>query len=176
MDSCLVLSPPGTYIYIETSFPRKEGEKANLLSGFFQPKVYCMQFWYHMFGGDMGTLNILTRPNPLGQPVFTDTNDNGKVWRNATAQIPDVKQSFEIIIQGIVGKSHKGDIAVDDIVITEGECKGTGWKRKASSQCSLVCGFFCQINTHLDSRRSIYILFSHQSSAQKSILQCVISV
>lgn len=54
----------GFYMYIETSRPRLEGEKARLLSPTFNvaPKspygatnsAYCFSFYYHMYGKHIG--------------------------------------------------------------------------------------------------------------------------
>lgn len=52
-------------MYIETSRPRKEGEKARLLSptfnvapknpyGITNPPAYCFGFYYHMYGKHIG--------------------------------------------------------------------------------------------------------------------------
>lgn len=53
----------GFYMYIETSRPRLEGDKARLLSPTFNmnPKTsssssvtYCFSFYYHMYGKHVG--------------------------------------------------------------------------------------------------------------------------
>lgn len=52
-------------MYIETSRPRKEGDKARLLSptfnvapknpyGITNPPAYCFGFYYHMYGKHIG--------------------------------------------------------------------------------------------------------------------------
>jgi len=52
----------GRYMFIEASAPRKEGQKARLLSPWYQPQFYtkgaCLTFWYHMYGTDIGRLNV----------------------------------------------------------------------------------------------------------------------
>lgn len=58
----------GFYMYIETSRPRKEGDKARLLSptfnvapknpyGITNPPAYCFGFYYHMYGKHIGKSN-----------------------------------------------------------------------------------------------------------------------
>jgi len=45
----------GYYMYVESSSPRKAGDKAILQSQVFPAnKQYCMSFWYHMKGKSMG--------------------------------------------------------------------------------------------------------------------------
>lgn len=47
-------------MYIEASAPRKTGDNAVLLSPSFagstQPR--CLNFWYHMYGADIGAINV----------------------------------------------------------------------------------------------------------------------
>ena len=46
-------------MYIETSYPRKQGQKARLLSpSYTDNSDICVQFWYHMYGDGIGTLNV----------------------------------------------------------------------------------------------------------------------
>ena len=51
----------GSYVFIETSFPRKVGDKAYLISQPFDPTNStgrCLKFWHHMKGASIGTLNV----------------------------------------------------------------------------------------------------------------------
>ena len=64
-------------MYIETSSPRQPGDKARLLS----PKLQfsgkmCLQFYYHMYGAAMGTLNVIIN----GATVFTASGNKGNRW------------------------------------------------------------------------------------------------
>ena len=80
-------------MFIETSLPRKPGDKAHLLS----PKYpgtngQCLQFWYHMYGRHIGTLNVRIRRLVQGKPTYflqwSRTGDHGNRWR-----VAQVKQS-----------------------------------------------------------------------------------
>ena len=61
-----VFNPPhfhfaGSYVFIETSSPRKVGDKAYLISQTFDPTNstgICLKFWHHMKGASIGTLNV----------------------------------------------------------------------------------------------------------------------
>ena len=48
----------GHFIYIETSNPRRRGQKALLLVK-LEGKSFCMRFWYHMYGSGIGSLKIM---------------------------------------------------------------------------------------------------------------------
>ena len=52
----------GQYIFIETSSPRTPGQKAWLVSDYFNKTAECFTFWYHMYGSSIGSLNIYKQP------------------------------------------------------------------------------------------------------------------
>ena len=62
----MVFTPPhfhfaGSYVFIETSSPRRVGDKAYLISQPFDPTNstgICLKFWHHMKGASIGTLNV----------------------------------------------------------------------------------------------------------------------
>ena len=71
-------------MYIETSYPRQLGDYANLNS----PKLQfngntCLQFYYHMYGAAMGTLNVSIN----GNSVFSASGDKGDKWWEATIDV-----------------------------------------------------------------------------------------
>uniref|UniRef100_A0A3B4ZX85 MAM domain-containing glycosylphosphatidylinositol anchor protein 2-like n=1 Tax=Stegastes partitus TaxID=144197 RepID=A0A3B4ZX85_9TELE len=126
-------SKQGFYMYIETSRPRLEGDKARLLSPTFNmnakssaPSVtYCFSFYYHMYGKHIGALNVFLRQK--GQTV-TDTSvwsltgNQGDRWRQAKVNIQPTA-AFQMVMEGVRGAGIEGDIAVDDVTIEEGKCK-----------------------------------------------------
>ena len=66
-------------MYTEASLP-KNGDFAKLIS----PKLVfrgsmCIQFYYHMYGASMGTLNVYI----YGLKVFSASGDKGNVWLKA---------------------------------------------------------------------------------------------
>ena len=49
----------GHYVYIETSRPRKAGDKALLqVPSLTYSTAKCLQFYYHMYGSTIATLNV----------------------------------------------------------------------------------------------------------------------
>ncbi|XP_039641392.1 MAM domain-containing glycosylphosphatidylinositol anchor protein 2 [Perca fluviatilis] len=127
-------SKQGFYMYIETSRPRLEGDKARLLSPTFNTNsktsssssvTYCFSFYYHMYGKHIGSLHVLLRQK--GQTV-TDTSvwtlvgNQGDRWRQAKVNIHPAA-AFQIVMEGVRGAGIEGDIAIDDVTIEEGECK-----------------------------------------------------
>ncbi|EMP27934.1 MAM domain-containing glycosylphosphatidylinositol anchor protein 2 [Chelonia mydas] len=127
-------SKEGFYMYIETSRPRLEGEKARLLSPFFSvaPKnpygvtntAYCFSFYYHMYGQHIGSLNVYLRlkgQTTIENPVWSSSGNKGQHWNQARVNIHPTT-SFQLIFEGIRGPGIEGDIAIDDVSIVEGEC------------------------------------------------------
>ncbi|KAM5240641.1 MAM domain-containing glycosylphosphatidylinositol anchor protein 2 isoform 2-T2 [Hipposideros larvatus] len=127
-------SKEGFYMYIETSRPRLEGEKARLLSPVFSiaPKnpygptntAYCFSFFYHMYGQHIGVLNVYLRlkgQTKIENPLWSSSGNKGQRWNEAHVNIYPIT-SFQLIFEGIRGPGIEGDIAIDDVSIAEGEC------------------------------------------------------
>ena len=81
LTSYLVFS--GTYVYIETSAPRRTGDKARLISPqVTNTQAQCLQFYYHMYGQNIGTLNIYVQTGntlPIAS-VWSRTFNQGNNW------------------------------------------------------------------------------------------------
>lgn len=73
----------GTYIYIETSGGnRRQGEKARLQSELFTAtNGKCFSFWYHMFGGDIGALNIYKKDAVSETLLQSYNGSQGNFWK-----------------------------------------------------------------------------------------------
>ncbi|XP_062406258.1 MAM domain-containing glycosylphosphatidylinositol anchor protein 2-like [Sardina pilchardus] len=132
-------SKQGFYMYIETSRPRKLGDKARLVSpvfnvapktpyGLTNPPTYCFSFFYHMYGKHIGTLNAFLKQKGQSasaeSPVWTLTGNQGDRWRQAKVSVHPTA-SFQVAFEGVRGPGIEGDIAIDDVVLEEGECPNT---------------------------------------------------
>ena len=89
-------------MYIETSSPRQQGDNAKLNS----PKLQfsgsmCLKFYYHMYGADIATLNVIIK----GNNVFTASGNKGNEWLRAAIDV-----------------SLSGKHAVRDIIMPLGRC------------------------------------------------------
>ncbi|XP_053139929.1 MAM domain-containing glycosylphosphatidylinositol anchor protein 2 isoform X2 [Hemicordylus capensis] len=127
-------SKEGFFMYIEASSPRKEGDRARLISPVFSipPKnpygatntVYCFSFYYNMYGQHIGTLNVYLRLKSqpaIENPFWSSSGNKGQHWFQARVNIHP-NTSFQVVFEGIRGRGIEGDIAIDDIAIVEGEC------------------------------------------------------
>lgn len=79
----------------------------------------CLMFWYYFnIYGEFG-LNV-TLDNELVWTTFTDQNDK---WKKAKIDLHNrIIDTIKFI--GIIRSGWIGDIAIDDISIKEGACKG----------------------------------------------------
>ena len=71
-------------------------------------------FFYHMFGGDCGSLLVFINSGDDVKLVFNKTGDQGDAWLPASVQIKS-DYGFRVHIVATRGSSYKGDIAIDDI-------------------------------------------------------------
>ncbi|XP_067044645.1 MAM and LDL-receptor class A domain-containing protein 1-like isoform X2 [Acropora muricata] len=110
----------GFYMYIQTSRRFYGGDKAKLL---FSPpnsiigKMSCLRFYYHMYGATVNRLNVFNG----NSMVFTKSGQQGNRWLYAEMT---VLVRNKITFEGITGASYTGAIAIDDVSLTDGFCKG----------------------------------------------------
>ncbi|UJR31098.1 hypothetical protein I4U23_018606, partial [Adineta vaga] len=115
----------GSYVFIESSLPQKPGDRAWLRSPMIPPALTnCLNFYYHMFGADIRTLNVMIQTPSSNLTVFTRNGPQGNIWRLGQVEYHST-QSYQVVFEGIVGKSFDGDIALDDIELNVGECPTT---------------------------------------------------
>ncbi|KAK2188838.1 hypothetical protein NP493_122g05011 [Ridgeia piscesae] len=77
------------YIYIETSKPRKYGDKAIMLFPKFLPKgIVCVKFKYHMFGKYINKLRLVRRSSSGRlMKVWSMMGQKGNKWRSAVVNV-----------------------------------------------------------------------------------------
>ncbi|CAK8696661.1 unnamed protein product [Clavelina lepadiformis] len=135
----------GYYIYIETSTPREQSDKARLISPIIHPQgkpKKCLRFWYHSYGSHIGKINAYKRSldhtgSYLGSPLWYQGEDQGDQWLYAAIDVDD-DYPYQIILEGVRGEGFRGDIAVDDISISDGLCEsccGDNFFRCGNNYC-----------------------------------------
>ncbi|PFX21360.1 G-protein coupled receptor GRL101 [Stylophora pistillata] len=113
--------PEGRYIYLEAS-DYDTGDTAVLTSHAIAAGITaCVQFWYHMKGKDVGSLNVLILRNDSTMIMWSLTGQQGPDWLFGQVGYKDIFNSFKIVIEGVRGNGVYGDIALDDLLILEGE-------------------------------------------------------
>lgn len=67
----------GSYVFLESSSPRKENDTAVMVSQQFNAiagQKRCLNFWYHMYGSSIGSLEIIYR-------VYSGSKPEKVLWR-----------------------------------------------------------------------------------------------
>ncbi|PFX12596.1 G-protein coupled receptor GRL101, partial [Stylophora pistillata] len=112
------------YLYIEAS-SRQNGDNARLRSGWFinAPEL-CLQFWYHMYGKDIGTLNIYIEAVNSEKKVWSQQGDQGDKW--IFAQVPvnlgEHQRQFQILFKGTLESAEVIFLGIDDISFSKEKC------------------------------------------------------
>ncbi|KAF5290118.1 hypothetical protein FQA39_LY14899 [Lamprigera yunnana] len=119
------LNRDGYYMYIESS-SRNENDTARLISPVYSvmnESDVCLLFYYHMYGSTTGQLRVYVRKlreswnlNPK-KAIFWRSGNHGDKWIESWTNLGPIDDDFQIIIEGVRGKSYYSDIAVDDINI-----------------------------------------------------------
>ena len=96
----------GYYIYIETS-STYSGQKARLLSPKFpftgSTTFYyncTVKFWYHMYGSDIGSLNVYTEPVGINRQylLWSKSGNQGNQWHLGSIPFQwDRSEEFQVI-------------------------------------------------------------------------------
>lgn len=116
----------GHYAFIDASDPRVAGDNAFLISPIFPAALgKCLEFYYYMYGSDVGTLNVYLTTLTQNTKIWTKTGDQGKGWFHAFASIKS-QDNFTVSFEGITGNGFRGDIAIDDLKIKSESCPTKG--------------------------------------------------
>ncbi|XP_076017204.1 MAM and LDL-receptor class A domain-containing protein 1 [Genypterus blacodes] len=113
--------PSGHYLYMESSFPQAAGDVARMLGPLLSYRSsHCkMRFYFHMSGDGIGTLSVSRRS--AGEPhlLLNLTGDQGNNWQMREIPLSSAAD-FQVVFEGKVGRSPKGDICLDDITFSPG--------------------------------------------------------
>ncbi|XP_022809604.1 uncharacterized protein LOC111346591 [Stylophora pistillata] len=127
-------SKDGSFIYVEAS-PQRFGDVARLLSDWMEPnESTCVQFWYHMYGSDIGNLTFYLKTNQSETLVWRLSGDQGDRWKfGQFSLISD--RAYRFVVEGTTLDGSEGDIAIDDLSVLDGNCD------KVITQVSPDCSF-----------------------------------
>ena len=75
-------------MYVQANGYFRKGDKAHLVSLKQEPtEKRCFSFWYHMYGQDVGTLNIIVRSDKGNSTVWSKKNSQGNAWKQGMRTI-----------------------------------------------------------------------------------------
>jgi len=114
------------YMYTEAS--SNYNNTANLESPCFDLTSAIsaqFSFYYHMFGSNMGTLNVDLSTNGITFPVNLWSQSgqvqtsNGASWNQVLLDLtPYIGQTIKLRFSGTTGSSYRSDMAIDDFSLT----------------------------------------------------------
>ncbi|KAK3595104.1 hypothetical protein CHS0354_002355 [Potamilus streckersoni] len=109
------------YVYVEAT--GHTNQVARLLSKDYPGGDYCVDFFYNMYGSNMGYLQLNVMAGVQHIPLRKWTGNHGDQWYNERMNV-HVQTSgfFEFEFEGHVGTGQYSDIAIDDITIHPGTC------------------------------------------------------
>ncbi|KAM6908030.1 MAM and LDL-receptor class A domain-containing protein 1 isoform 1-T1 [Lycodopsis pacificus] len=113
--------PSGHYLYLESSFPQAAGDAARISGPLLSRRSsQCkMRFYFHMSGDGIGTLSVFGRSEGRLRLLMNLTGDQGNYWQMKEIPLSHAGD-FQVVFEGKVGRSSKGDICLDDITFSPG--------------------------------------------------------
>merc|ERR1719162_2915097 len=110
------------YLYIETSSPRRPGDKAVLTTCSTLGSGALLSFYYNMNGATMGKLSVEETFSSSPTELWSKSGNQGTDWKSATLDLGKyVGTSGCIRIIGVAGSSYTGDAAIDELVFYRGQ-------------------------------------------------------
>nr|BAC16240.1 myosinase-III [Heterololigo bleekeri] len=109
----------GFYIYVNAF--KNYNSVAKIQSPEIAPGDYCLSFWYHMHGRDMGSLFVNLVKNGMAWKLRGLKGDQGNKWKQMKVFV-QAPNGGKIEFEGIAGNMYRSDTAVDDVLLTPGSC------------------------------------------------------
>nr|XP_054755750.1 MAM and LDL-receptor class A domain-containing protein 1-like [Lytechinus pictus] len=116
----------GFYLYISSSRTINSEDVARIMSPVATSSSSssissCVEFWYHMWGRDVETLNVYIKPESSdllpSTPVTRVEGDQGNYWHRRKFTVPAGSGEYRIVFEGIPGDEVRDDIAMDDVTL-----------------------------------------------------------
>ncbi|XP_061569314.1 MAM and LDL-receptor class A domain-containing protein 1 isoform X2 [Cololabis saira] len=113
--------PTGHYVYLESSFPQAFGDTARMIGPLLSSRSsQCkMRFYFHMSGAGIGTLSVFIQTEGQKQLLLNLTGDQGNYWQMRELPLSSPRD-FQVVLEGKVGRSERGDVCLDDITFSPG--------------------------------------------------------
>ncbi|KAL8561655.1 hypothetical protein ACOMHN_001387 [Nucella lapillus] len=114
----------GSYLYTESSRPRKRGDVARLVTPLLHGEgARCVLFFWHMEGSGMGNLSVrLVKGNGGRLQLWHRSGHQGGDWQYEKLDIPNPPRYYKLEFEGEVGSSFRSDMAIDNLEVVTGHC------------------------------------------------------
>lgn len=114
------------YVYLETSSEDANtvGDTAYLESPEIDGSNRMLSFYYHMYGSDIGTLNVDVNngscwDNGVWSISGQQQNSSDDPYRPAIVDLSGYTGTIKIRFRAVAAGGNLGDMAIDDIAVTE---------------------------------------------------------
>uniref|UniRef100_A0A0L8H576 Metalloendopeptidase n=1 Tax=Octopus bimaculoides TaxID=37653 RepID=A0A0L8H576_OCTBM len=86
------------------------------------PGKHCLQFWYHMYGKDMGTLKVnIVTDGQKAINIVKISGNKGNVWLQSKTGFT-ATENTQVEFESITGEHYRSDMAIDDVIVQDGTC------------------------------------------------------
>ncbi|XP_042902868.2 MAM and LDL-receptor class A domain-containing protein 1 [Parasteatoda tepidariorum] len=142
----------GGYAYIDSAYPNRPGDKAQLWSPVLNQhgngSALCLSFWTSLYGSGVGALRVYmydNTTNATGDPIWelysgTRTPDQ---WYKGEVPL-SLPRPFRVIFEAEINLPGESDIAIDDIALNNGSCPSIPREASKSGDCAFIvdsCGW-----------------------------------
>ncbi|CAC5399333.1 unnamed protein product [Mytilus coruscus] len=111
------------YAYTKSEWGSQPKEESDLFSGWIGPNPkQCLTFWYHMYGEQINTLKVFQMDSESTIELWNKSANQGNKWYFQSLSLNDIGP-YRIKFKAIRGNGSKIEIAIDDISITNTDCK-----------------------------------------------------
>nr|XP_054756445.1 MAM and LDL-receptor class A domain-containing protein 1-like [Lytechinus pictus] len=113
----------GFYLFVSSGLLVDSDDVARIMSPIATAstsKSSCVEFWYHMWGRAVETLNVYIKRESMAlpsTPVTKVTGDQGNYWHRRTFTVPAGSGNYRVVFEGIPGEEVRDDIAIDDVML-----------------------------------------------------------
>ncbi|GIY00041.1 MAM and LDL-receptor class A domain-containing protein 2 [Caerostris darwini] len=100
------------------------------------PAGHCVTFFYHIHNVSQLALNTyLTKDGGLSDLQWSVTIDQGLLWHGARFPIVFETEFWRLMFEVEVGSQGYGQVAIDDVTITNGNCPSQGYCDFETEDC-----------------------------------------
>eukprot|EP00106_Octopus_bimaculoides_P007885 XP_014775327.1 PREDICTED: meprin A subunit alpha-like [Octopus bimaculoides] len=110
----------GYYLFTEAS--SNYHSVAKIRTPKVTPGKHCLQFWYHMYGKDMGTLKVnIVTDGQKAINIVKISGNKGNVWLQSKTGFT-ATENTQVEFESITGEHYRSDMAIDDVIVQDGTC------------------------------------------------------